>query len=1283
MHPPAQQQQQQDIVPSTTKVQPVASGLNHSKGGAFHPYCPPSQQQSSVVQSVDANKQMDVVDKKNIVDASKAAEETTDGPGMETKVDRKNDEESDKSEVDSIAADINVRNDGEDTNAVVQTEAKNVAGVSNEFEATTSSTATKKEREDVDDSVDKEVLEFTSATTEPAMMDKSKLAPVSTAGNAMKRPREGDVTVDDVTPKATSYNHGTFNFPGSAPPVVHRGTSNGHPVPYQMQNKRSRLSDLAGRDQYDPATMSHGNIKYKEPYYERRDTGRYPPHSLQQPPQHASQIKAIQPPAHRRSFSLESLEEARQDKSHGRHDRSGGGDYGEERYESRHVRQSYSPTSSLASRRTLEELYQRRDRAYSEDSKKKDDERRIGSSFSQSNSWAECPEPGASLLNTQQSMSWELPPGLSGVGSFSQLKSEVMSSPGNSLTQRREDNRDDLMDANLPPLPTGEDNGSLPPRKRGYIAPRPHNNRMYDHRDLYAHPPPPPPRFALHHAHDRSSVRYPAGRYYPEDRHYANDHMHRKEYGDPRAQRFDHPMRDGRDDRRDPYDSRGYNPRYEHEDTRHRHHSPPPQRESFFPYPNDTPGGLSAGSRSFDSRSLGGDMEEPMNSLLYRPSFSWERGLDVQPHDEQVNSSRMFQLRDQQRIMKSLAMRGEIRTIGDPNSHIGLILLLAMPQDRHFLSETLCIVRNNVEVFTATEADVSAPAPGRKKPVQVGQVGIRCVYCRMCNSGRVKRATCFPASLKRVYRAVIDMKLDHFKCCPYVPPGLKARLDELSETSTRSTGLTVQYFVRSAKELGMYDVDDGICIDLKQVGTTSGEGFNPYQGVAPQKTVPKSKGRVVPQSARSSASKAQFKAKEDEELPPLDPNAKRYEGQCLLSLPEDINFLSPLRCFLRQNVCAFTASEKDIAIRTPTTFSVRVGQVGVGCVHCLSVEPKMRSNRAVCFPFTSARIYQSVADIQRFHLGECRMMPPDVRAEFLRLQSESAKGSRGLATRNYWIDSAKKIGLADSLAGMYFSRDPSLPPQPDAESLDVLAQVATKAKLSSKPLVTPEDKPNIAEFLYVVMEQLQACRFTDADRNKRRSKNLGSIGVECKNCAGKIDGRKFFWSSVSAAESNFVSVHSHMMECKYISNDLKTELARLKALRREQTSRLKTGSQKAFFTRVWDRLHAVEKDSEATPSAITSSSVTIKLVERKPNENEVSFELQAGGSSDEIRALLESKSSLSSTEELTNNPTESTENLDTEFKTVVSSEMSNMVQNLSTVSVRSKEEKKLTSVAEV
>ena len=673
---------------------------------------------------------------------------------------------------------------------------------------------------------------------------------------------------------------------------------------------------------------------------------------------------------------------------------------------------------------------------------------------------------------------------------------------------------------------------------------------------------------------------------------------------------------------------------------RHFDNNYPPQQYPRQHHLNDadpshytgTPGGHGAGldcgngiytsdSRSFDStlskkslRSLD-DLEDPGQSLLYRPSFSWERGLDVPvvpggtpPRSSAValplpplpslsTNSSLSQLSQQQKIMRTLTMRNEVRTIGDPKAHIPLILLLAMPQDRHCLSETLCIVRNNVEVFTATECDINAPAPGRKRPIQVGQVGLRCVYCRMCHQrDRVKRATCFPSSMKRIYRAVIDMKLDHFKNCPYVPIGLKARLDQLQAGSTRSTGMTVQYFVKSAKELGMTDnVEDGVFIDLYRVGN-SRIAEPDYNVTSPP--LPVAAGGVnnamVPYNSHLHTGQDYHQTKQPKQRK-TNPHPRatnhdvgndskipetRFAGKVLLSLPEDENFLSPLRCFLREHVCAFTASQQDIAVRTPTTFSIRVGQVGVGCVHCLAVPPKSRSNRAVCFPFAMARIYQSVADIQRFHLGECRMMPPHVRAEFLRLQSESAKGSRGLATRMYWIDSAKKIGLTDGASGMYFRRDPSLPPSEvdsdtSVKSLDILDQAISNYDSRSicHSLVVPEDKPTIAKFLYLVMEQLRPCRFTDADRNKRRSKNVGCIGVECKHCAGKIDGRKFFWSSVSAAESNFVSVHSHMLTCKYISEPLKAELTMLKSLRREQTSRLKTGSQKAFFIRVWSRLH--------------------------------------------------------------------------------------------------------------
>jgi hypothetical protein len=226
----------------------------------------------------------------------------------------------------------------------------------------------------------------------------------------------------------------------------------------------------------------------------------------------------------------------------------------------------------------------------------------------------------------------------------------------------------------------------------------------------------------------------------------------------------------------------------------------------------------------------------------------------------------------------------------------------------------------------------------------------------------------------------------------------------------------------------------------------------------------------------------------------------------------------------------------------------------------------------VCFPFSISRIYQSVADIQRFHFGECKMLPADVREMFLDLQRASSKGSKGLATRQYWITSAKKIGLVDTPKGIRFGRDPSRP-ENTSMSLDILAQVAFNVTTASRALVLPEDKPFIAEFLYVVMEQLQPCRFTEADRNKRRLKDVGCIGVECKHCAGQVDGRKFFWSSVNAVESNFVSVHTHMMECRMVPPELKEKLAELKKLRKEQTAALKTGSQKAFFSRVWSRLH--------------------------------------------------------------------------------------------------------------
>ena len=559
------------------------------------------------------------------------------------------------------------------------------------------------------------------------------------------------------------------------------------------------------------------------------------------------------------------------------------------------------------------------------------------------------------------------------------------------------------------------------------------------------------------------------------------------------------------------------------------------------------------------------------------------------------------------------------------------LFILALPEDRASLSEVLCLVRENIEVFAATQDDIAAPAPGRKRPVFEGQVGLRCVHCRWTANQfeRVKRAVCYPSSLQRIYRTIIDMKLDHFKACKYVPLHLKMKLDELMCNESRSTGTTMQYMVWAARKLGIVDSEHGIRFSSSNVDMTNYSSMTTVQTSAahsaaqPDQLMKRDKAtqpstlfkKAILKEKRptdasgpvavneNTASKSSYDYEEisllgkpcliqdvsfslsmdfsfedgaeKEKLDDLkasktvDTNAPLgviFHGKVVLALPEDKAALTPLRCFLRQNVCAFSATSDDVVDRSATTL-VTEGQVGIACLHCMQLPSKDRSNRSMCFPFTISRIYQAVADIQRFHLTECKMVPQEAKEKFSEYQSLSSKGSKGLATRQYWITSAKMLGLVDTAQGIRFSRDPSIPVNQETG----LDSEVDESELS--PLVLPEDKDTIAEFLYLTMLQLRPCRFKEADRNKRRLKDVGCKGVECRHCAGLVDGRKFFWSSVNAVESNFVSVHTHMIECKLVPQSLKDELVRLKALRKEQTSRLKNGSQKAFFLRVWQRLH--------------------------------------------------------------------------------------------------------------
>lgn len=152
-----------------------------------------------------------------------------------------------------------------------------------------------------------------------------------------------------------------------------------------------------------------------------------------------------------------------------------------------------------------------------------------------------------------------------------------------------------------------------------------------------------------------------------------------------------------------------------------------------------------------------------------------------------------------------------------------LTRLLASSTDHAVLSPLHAFVRQQIEVFTATEKDISQPAPGRKNPVSLHQVGLRCIHCRhLPSKEKVKRAVCYPSTVGRVYNSVSDMKFDHFSNCRSLPPPLRQRFNQLKDekkqkrdkkASAKDTGCsssTAQYYHDSAREMGMIDKEGGV-----------------------------------------------------------------------------------------------------------------------------------------------------------------------------------------------------------------------------------------------------------------------------------------------------------------------------------------------------------------------------------------------------------------------------------------------------------------------------------------
>jgi len=160
-------------------------------------------------------------------------------------------------------------------------------------------------------------------------------------------------------------------------------------------------------------------------------------------------------------------------------------------------------------------------------------------------------------------------------------------------------------------------------------------------------------------------------------------------------------------------------------------------------------------------------------------------------------------------LAKSMEPEKEAQEGSDVPRQEREIVLLAIPEDKDWLSDMDCFVRNNIEVFSSRQPDVEFAAADRKYPIKIGQVGIRCVHCAMASGGARMAAVSYPYSISGIYESVREFQRLHLDTCQNVPQDLKEASDKLGSGVASLSSVLRRYYVQAARALGLFDTQDG------------------------------------------------------------------------------------------------------------------------------------------------------------------------------------------------------------------------------------------------------------------------------------------------------------------------------------------------------------------------------------------------------------------------------------------------------------------------------------------
>jgi len=200
------------------------------------------------------------------------------------------------------------------------------------------------------------------------------------------------------------------------------------------------------------------------------------------------------------------------------------------------------------------------------------------------------------------------------------------------------------------------------------------------------------------------------------------------------------------------------------------------------------------------------------NKSPEKDSLGSKKSSDVSPSSGGSDETTLVVQRTAKDAAKALAATANQSAPPTPLSPSSRILL-AIPEDKEWLSEKDCFIRKQLEVFCATEDDVAAAQADRKYPVQVGQVGIRCIHCSIAHgSDAVGHGIAYPFTVSGIHESVREFHRLHLDSCENLPAAVKTKLATLGASSLSS--VLRKYYILAAKALGLRDT--------KELGIRSG-----------------------------------------------------------------------------------------------------------------------------------------------------------------------------------------------------------------------------------------------------------------------------------------------------------------------------------------------------------------------------------------------------------------------------------------------------------------------------